>query len=67
MVEAIPTCPRCGSVLCREMGTFFRCVTCRRLFALSGQYVEPMGSGEDLSGLDDWKAEQAFQRRGAWA
>ena len=49
------------------MGVLFRCVACRRLFAVSGQYAEAMGSGEDLSGLDDWKAERAFQRRGVWA
>lgn len=57
-------CPDCGGVLCREMGVLCRCATCRRLFALTGDYAEPMGSDADLSGLDDAKAEAALQRRG---
>lgn len=57
-------CPDCGGVLCREMGCLYRCVACRRLFAVTGGYAEPMGTKFDLSGPDDWQAERALGRRG---
>ena len=60
-------CPECGSVLCREAGSLHRCAGCRRLFAVTNGYAEPMASNYDLSGADDRMAEAALARRGAYA
>ena len=57
-------CPECGGVLCREAGALHHCASCRRLFAVTGDYAEPMASNYDLSGADDAKAEAALRRRG---
>ena len=37
-------CPVCGGILCREMGTFYRCVACRSLLAVTGDYAEVLGT-----------------------
>ena len=65
MDEPIPSCPLCGGILAREMWVLSRCAGCRRLYAVSGGYAEPIGSSlfVDLSGADDWRAEAALRHR----
>ena len=65
MDEPVPTCLLCGGILAREMGVLSRCAGCRRLYAVSGGYAEPIGSSlcVDLSGSEDWRAEAALRQR----
>ena len=60
-------CPTCGGPLCRETGCLSRCAGCRRLFAVTDGYAEPMASNYNLSGADDAKAEAALRQRHAYA
>lgn len=60
-----PACPDCGGILCREMGCLHRCAQCQRLFSVTGDYAEPMGSNWNLSAPDDCRADAALRRRGA--
>ena len=56
-------CPVCGGILCREMGTFYRCVACRSLLAVTGDYAEVLGTS--VQGSEDARAEAALRGRGA--
>lgn len=64
MVDWRLACPDCDGILGRETGVLHRCAACWRLFAVTGDYAEPMASNYDLSGVDDLKAEAALRRRG---
>ena len=64
MADGTPPCPDCEGILVREMGMLYRCVTCRRIFAVSGGVAEPL-SAPDVSGRDDGRAETALRQRGA--